>query len=113
MGGDFTSIFSDYNLNAEIDDSFFGGEILFVEKEANLKDSIYWEESRPIPLTENEVKDYVKKDSLQEVWKSKEFLDSIDRMTNKLRIGDIFFGYNYNRTYKKRYKTELAGKKER
>lgn len=103
LGGDFTSIFSEYDLSPQIDDSFFSNEIFLVDENANKKDSTYWEEIRPIPLTITEKKDYVKKDSLQKVWKSKNFLDSVDRVNNKFSVGNFFFGYTFDRSYKKRY----------
>jgi hypothetical protein len=103
LAGDFASIFSEYDLNPKIEDSFFSNEIFKVEEGANKKDSSYWEEVRPVPLTTSEKKDYVKKDSLQEVWKSKAFLDSIDHVNNKFTVGNLLFGYSYDRSYKKRH----------
>ncbi len=99
--GDFTGVYSSYDIEPNLGSKFFTNEILKVDKEANTKDSSYWEAVRPIPLTVEEVKDYVKKDSLQKVWVSKEFLDSMDRISNKFKFMNAITGYTYNRSYKK------------
>ncbi len=75
--------------------------MVFIEEEANKKDSLYWNTMRPIPLTEEEVTDYTKKDSIQTLHKSKTYLDSIDKKNNKFRIFDIVSGYNYKNSDKK------------
>lgn len=101
LDGTFTGIYSDYNLQPNLDPKFFNtSELLSVEEDANEKDSIYWEAIRPIPLTQEEVYDYKKKDSLQIVWKSKEFLDSVDRVSNKFKFMKLFTGYTYSKSYK-------------
>jgi hypothetical protein len=60
----------------------------------------YWSEVRPIPLTEEEDKDYVKKDSLQKIWKSKAYMDSLDRKGNKFKFNNLLFGYSWENSYK-------------
>ncbi|WP_162053590.1 DUF5686 and carboxypeptidase regulatory-like domain-containing protein [Pontibacter pamirensis] len=86
------------------DDKLFSKEILVVEKEANDRDSVYWAEIRPVPLTHEEVTDYQKKDSLEVIKKSKPYQDSLDQVRNKPSIGSFFIrGYTYSNTYKKRF----------
>jgi hypothetical protein len=99
--GRFTAIYSNYDFNQNIMNSNFGKEIVSFVDEANKKDSIYWKTFRPIPLTDEELTDYIKKDSIQIVRKSKTYLDSIDQKNNKFKFGDIFSGYNYSNTYEK------------
>ncbi len=101
LDGLFTAIYTDYNLDPGIDDKFFNSEVLKVQDNANEKDSAYWESIRPIPLTLEEVQDYEKKDSLQVVWKSKEYLDSVDRVANKFKILNLITGYTYTNSYKR------------
>ena len=84
------------------DKIFSTGEMMKVEDDANKKDSSYWESVRPVPLTEEEVTDYQKKDSVQEVHESKPFLDSVDRKTNRFKPANLVFGYDYVNRYKKR-----------
>lgn len=100
--GNFEGVFSDYDLNRVFDDKFFNNEIFKVEEGANDKDLTYWDSIRPIPLTLEEEIDYVRKDSLQEVWESKHFLDSVDQKNNRFKPLDLLFGYSYRNSYKKR-----------
>ena len=98
--GRFTAVYNDYNFNPEFNKKTFGQEILAFEDEANKKDSIYWQEKRPVPLTVEERSDYQLKDSIQEIRKSKTYLDSIDKVNNKFKVFDIFSGYSYDNSYK-------------
>lgn len=103
LGGTFTGIYSNYNLNPNFKSDFFGNEVFKVYEGANEKKPEFWDSIRPIPLTVEESVDYVKKDSLQEIRKSKPYLDSIDAKNNKFEPFDILFGYSYNNSYKRRY----------
>lgn len=99
VGGKFTGVFKNYNLTPNFDKKFFNNEIFKVEEEANQKDSTYWEDIRPIPLTIEQVKDYKVKDSLQVVKKSPSYRDSVDKVNNKFAFGDLLFGYSWERSY--------------
>ncbi len=101
--GFFTGNFSNYKINPTFDDKFFDGEVFRVLDSANLKSLAYWNLLRPVPLTEEESEDYVRKDSLEEVWHSKEYLDSMDRKDNRFKLRHVLLGYQYNRSYKKKY----------
>ena len=63
----------------------------------------YWDSIRPVPLTLEEEIDYVKKDSLEKIWESKEFMDSIDQKNNKFKVWNLLFGYQYNKSFEKTY----------
>lgn len=65
-----------------------------------IKTDSFWDSKRPIALTTKEVKDYIKKDSLLLVKKSKTYLDSIDKKFNKLKLKDIATGYTYRNSAK-------------
>jgi len=84
------------------DKVFSSGEMMKVEDDANKKDSVYWAEMRPVPLTQEEVLDYIKKDSIQVIHESKPFLDSVDKKTNQFEPIDLLFGYEHVSRYKKR-----------
>ncbi|WP_165822213.1 DUF5686 and carboxypeptidase regulatory-like domain-containing protein [Hymenobacter edaphi] len=78
------------------------GEVMRVEKGANERDSAYWSQVRPVPLTEEEVKDYHLKDSTEAIRNSKPYQDSLDRIRNKFSMQQfISLGYTYNNTHKK------------
>lgn len=98
--GYFLGTFDNYKLNPAFEKNFFDKEILQVRDEANDKDSTYWNEIRPIQLTQEEVTDYTRKDSLSAIWQTKEYKDSVDRIRNKLKPLQILTGYSYVNTYK-------------
>lgn len=106
FGGSFTGIFRNYNLNPDFPAGFFDNTIMKVNPDANKKDSTYWNTSRPVPLTEEEQKDYRKKDSLAIVRNSDTYLDSVDRVANKFRFSNLLSSYNY-RNSKKNFETNL------
>jgi len=84
------------------DDQLFSKEVLVVEKDANIRDTAYWAQIRPIPLTQEEVQDYKEKDSLEVIQTSQAYLDSVDRKKNKLSVGDLAWGGEiYTNTYKR------------
>jgi hypothetical protein len=101
ISGRFTYVFSNFEFEKQFDKKTFGSEILKFEKDANKKENSFWETIRPVPLTDEETKDYLKKDLLQEKKKSKVYLDSIDSKRNKFRFFDILNGYTYSNSYNK------------
>jgi hypothetical protein len=54
---------------------------------------------RPVPLTTEEFTDYLKKDSIQTIKASKPYLDSIDQVNNRFKLGDLL-GYTYQNSFK-------------
>ena len=101
INGRFSSSYSNYNFSPLFNEATFGKEILSFEKEATKKDSLYWNGLRPVPLTNEEVKDYVVKDSIKTVRKSKKYLDSVDRKNNRLKFTTPISGYTYRDSYNK------------
>jgi len=106
--GSFTGIFTNYELDKIFPEKFFSQEIFKVEEGANEKTLTYWDSIRPIPLTVEENLDYVKKDSLQKIWESKPYLDSLDRKNNKFKVWDAFLGYTWRNSYEKKVFTYQA-----
>ncbi len=100
--GRFTAVYSNYDFKPGFKKNSFGAEVLAFKTAANKKDSAYWQEIRPVPLTDEEIKDYVKKDSIQELKNSQPYLDSIDRERNSFEPGDVLFGYSHQNTFKHR-----------
>ncbi|WP_242923771.1 DUF5686 and carboxypeptidase regulatory-like domain-containing protein [Pontibacter liquoris] len=85
-------------------DKMFSKEILVVEREANKRDSAYWAAIRPVPLTQEEVTDYHKKDSLEVIKNSRPYQDSLDRVRNKPSFGSFLVGgYTYSNSFQNRY----------
>lgn len=98
--GKFTHAFSNYEFKEAFEKKTFTREIVAIDKEANKKDDSFWNAFRPVPLTEEESKDYIKKDSIQTMKKSQTYLDSTDRKNNKLKIFDVISGYSYSNSFK-------------
>lgn len=101
ISGRFTYVYSNYIFEKQFDKKTFTREVLTFEKDANKKDDLFWEQFRPVPLTNEESTDYLKKDLLQTKKKSKPYLDSIDAKNNKFGISDILLGYGYKNSFKK------------
>lgn len=99
--GRFTHVFSNYQFIDSFDKKTFGKEIVSFATNANKKEATYWDSSRPVPLTEEELKNYSKKDSIQIIRKSVTYLDSIDAKGNRFKFQDIFTGYTYKNSKKK------------
>lgn len=98
--GRFSSAYSEYDFSPNYVENTFTNEVLSFEKEAMNKDSIFWNQLRPVPLTKEEVKDYKIKDSLKVVRKSKKYLDSLDTKSNAFSWLDPITGYTYENSYK-------------
>ena len=97
--GSFVANYSNYKLNPDFEKTVFTNEVLAFEPEANKKDSTYWNTFRPVPLTSEEFKDYIKKDSLQILYNSKTYLDSLDASHNKFKLGNLISGYTYENSF--------------
>ena len=98
--GRFTAVYSDYDFTPEFSAKNFTREILSFEENSNKKDSLFWTVKRPVPLTDEESTDYIKKDSMQLVRASKPYLDSVDRQKNAFKLGDFINGYSYQNSHK-------------
>ena len=99
--GLYVGVNSDYNVTPDFPKHYFTAEDLKIDTDANKKDTIYWHETRPVPLTSEEITDYRKRDSIMAIHKSKKYLDSVDRKSNKLKILGFLMGYNYRDRYRK------------
>lgn len=98
--GYFNAVFSEYDLHPTFPKKFFKNEVLKVEDGANKKDSSYWTQNRPVPLTQEEINDYRKKDSIARIKGSSRYKDSMDHKFNRLKFSSFITGYNYRRSAK-------------
>lgn len=101
VNGRFTYVFSNYQFENTFSKKTFTNQILSFEENANKKDDQFWNTIRPVPLTNEETTDYLKKDILQTKKKSQKYLDSIDHKHNKFELSSIIGGYNYSNSFKK------------
>lgn len=101
VAGYFTAMYQDYTFTSLPNKKLFK-EVLSIGKDVNKKDSTYWAENRPVPLTVEEQKDYVAKDSLYRIHQSKDYLDSIDKKNNRFKpFSFLISGYSYRNRFKK------------
>lgn len=106
IAGYYVGIYSNYNLDPKFPKGYFNGEILKVTEMVNKKDSSFWTNNRPIPLTLDEKVNYIKKDSVAKLKESKHYLDSLEKDNNKFGVGKLLLrGYSVNDRYDKEYYT--------
>lgn len=84
--GYYIGVYSNYNLAPNFPKGYFNGEILKITKAVNKKDSLFWLNSRPIPLTDEERRNYIRKDSIAVLQSSKRYLDSVEKANNKFNV---------------------------
>jgi len=103
IGGYFVAVFKNYEINPVLSRKSFA-EVMKVTAGVNKKDSTYWVQSRPIPLTDEEKIDYEKKAVLAKKRESKPYLDSLDKANNKVSFSKILMsGIHIRNRYKKTY----------
>jgi hypothetical protein len=97
--GKTIAIYSDYKIDTVFSKKVFSNEVSTTTLEAYEKDTNFWNTIRKEPLSEKEFQFITRKDSIYRATHSKTYLDSIDRIENKITWKKIlFFGItNYNR----------------
>ncbi len=98
--GFFTGVFTNYNLNPQFPKKYFNNELFTALKATKNNDIEKWATIRPIPLTGEELRDYHRKDSIQTIYRSKTYIDSMMRRANRFKPMDLLFGYTYRNDYK-------------
>lgn len=101
FSGKVTHVYTNYKFVDSFSATEFTDEVGSFEKDSNKKDSLYWNANRPVPLSTEEVDDYVKKDSLSAIREGKynsAYNDSITKRRNKFNVLDIIGGYKYEKT---------------
>ncbi len=90
--GSFANVYRNFNIDPAFTKKDFGNTVLKYETGSNKKPITYWDSIRPLPLTVEEKRDYVKKDSLEQLRNDPHYLDSLDRINNKFKLSNILFG---------------------
>lgn len=102
--GNTVAKYDNYTMGIEFPKRYFKNELSVTEKDAYKKDSSYWNEARPEPLSTEERRIIFLKDSIDAAHNTKEYLDSLDKKYNKITAGDIFlWGIGYYNRAKKRH----------
>ncbi len=82
---------SDFEFNQTFPKKFFGAELGVTAAEAYQRDTTFWASIRPEPLSKDERKFMMYKDSVQAVMNSKEYLDSVDAVYNKITFQKVLW----------------------
>lgn len=112
--GSFVNVYSKFNIDPGFTKKSFGNTVLKYTDSANRKTETYWDRTRPMELLDEEIKDYRKKDSIEQVSKNPTYLDSLDRVRNKLSLsgvlltGQTFSNGKKRESYSIRSLTELV-----
>ncbi|OIR13182.1 hypothetical protein GALL_55670 [mine drainage metagenome] len=88
--GNFVQVYEQYDIEPSFKNKFFNNTILTFADSSNKKSLAYWDSIRPLPLLDAEIKDYKKKDSLEQLRKDPKYLDSLDRIRNKITFNRLF-----------------------
>jgi hypothetical protein len=91
--GYILGIYSSYNLDPQFPPGFFNGETLRIPPVSVKRDSAYWAQNRPVPLTDQQQKNYNLKDQIAKKKESPAYLDSLEKANNHFSpVSYIFFG---------------------
>jgi hypothetical protein len=102
--GNFVQVYDQYDIEPSFKKKFFNSTWLKFYDSSNKKTLSYWDSIRPLPLLEAEAKDYQKKDSLEQLRKQPKYLDSLDRVRNKITGNNLLLtGINISKERKKEF----------
>lgn len=94
--------YKNYNFNPDFPPKFFGNEVAVTTKEAYERDSSYWEETRMTPLSREEINYIKKRDSIENLFTKKEYLDSVDSVFNEITfLKVLWFGVDHRNREKR------------
>lgn len=98
---DFNSVSQNFDFHPIFEKDFFNKELISINKDANQKDSLYWEKNSPLPSTITERDFYKYEDSVYRVDSNTDTIIARDKVSNKFKFSNIFLGYTYKNTLKK------------
>ncbi|HEU4470006.1 MAG TPA: DUF5686 and carboxypeptidase regulatory-like domain-containing protein [Flavisolibacter sp.] len=105
LSGQTLVVYSDYELNKSFGRSYFGTEVSATAQSAYEKDSSFWKTVRTEPLTAKEIRYVRYRDSVYQVTHSEAYLDSLDRVNNRITwkklgfLGQTFYNRSRERTW--------------
>ncbi len=95
--------YADYETNYPFPPKFFGNEVAVTTKEAYERDSSYWKDARPEPLSLEEQRLVAFRDSVDAILNSKAYKDSVQALYNKITFMDLIWdGVGFRNHLKKR-----------
>ncbi len=84
--GSSVTVYTDFDLEPGFAPKHFNNIVMKYNEGSNRKSVEYWDSIRPLPLQPEEILDYRRKDSLEQARKDPRYLDSLDRIRNKVSI---------------------------
>lgn len=100
--GSFVNVYSKFEVDPQFATRHFNSTLLKFHEGSNKKPADYWDSIRPVPLQIDEIVDYKKKDSLEQVRKDPAYLDSLDKRRNRVTIMNLMVSGQSFRREKKR-----------
>lgn len=95
--GSSVTVYDDFNMEPGFEPKFFNNVVMKYNEGSNKKSIAYWDSIRPLPLQPEEILDYHKKDSLEQARKDPRYLDSLDRLRNRISVmGLLVTGENFS-----------------
>lgn len=101
FNGKFSYVYTNYEFLNQFEKRTFTNEIVSFAENASKKNEDFWLKNRPIPLTIEEGRDYIRKDSIKTLRESQKYLDSIDAKNNKFTFMSPLTGYSKRNSFKK------------
>lgn len=105
IGGAFQNVYSNYNYSPNYTKKSFDNVLIAYDTGVTNKPKEWWETARPVPLSEEEQKDYVVKDSLFSIdsaWmRSDAYIDSMRKWQGKIKPKKILFPGLHRKHYSK------------
>lgn len=89
--------YQNYTFDLNFDKKYFSNELRIISDEALERDSLYWENVRPITLKDEEIEYVNTQDSIIQYHKSKEYLKQQDSIHNHINIWSILLNGVYHR----------------
>lgn len=86
--GSSVALHKDYQLDVEFPNRFFKNEVRVMADDAEEKDSLFWNELRPIELKTAEIEFITKREKLKALHSSPEYMREQDSIYNKLKFWD-------------------------
>jgi len=98
LAGSFVTVYNNQKVNEPAPDSIFKKNVISeYDQNANKKDTSYWASVRPVPLLQEESRDYVEKDSLRLRFEDPRYVDSMRRRSNRFRPANLLVNGYYFR----------------
>ncbi|MEO8415351.1 MAG: DUF5686 and carboxypeptidase regulatory-like domain-containing protein [Ginsengibacter sp.] len=105
VSGNTTVTYKEFELNKTFDKKYFGVEVSATAQSAYERDSVFWQTTRTEPLSKKELRYIRYTDSVYTATHTKDYLDSMDRVINKitwkkaLLFGQVFSDHEKERTW--------------